>query len=86
MTDRGNPTPSSAHDGYSSPLAERYASKRMLQNWSANERLGLWRRLWLALAEAERELGVTIPVEALAQMLHETSERHGRSSLTGMDA
>ena len=60
--------PPSTRDSYTSPLAERYASPRMLRNWSARERYGLWRRLWLALAEAERELGVDIPDEALAQM------------------
>ncbi|HEX2780929.1 MAG TPA: adenylosuccinate lyase [Gemmatimonadaceae bacterium] len=53
---------------YSSPLAERYASKAMLRLWSPQTRHGLWRRLWLALAEGERELGVGIPDEALAQM------------------
>jgi len=57
-----------AHDRYSSPLAERYASRAMLELWSARHRYGLWRRLWLALAEAERELGVEVPAEALAQM------------------
>ncbi len=56
------------HDRYSSPLAERYASRAMLALWSPRERHGLWRQLWLALAEAERELGVPIPDEALAQM------------------
>jgi adenylosuccinate lyase len=56
------------HDRYSSPLAERYASSAMLELWSARHRHGLWRRLWLALAEAERELGVDIPAEAIAQM------------------
>jgi adenylosuccinate lyase len=40
----------------------------MLELWSANRRYGLWRRLWLALAEGERALGVAIPDEALAQM------------------
>lgn len=55
-------------DRYSSPLAERYASKAMLELWSPATRHGLWRRLWLALAEAERELGVPIPDEALRQM------------------
>jgi adenylosuccinate lyase len=59
MTDR---------DHYSSPLAERYASKAMLELWSHKTRYGLWRRLWLALAEAERELGVDIPAEAIDQM------------------
>ena len=40
----------------------------MLELWSANRRYGLWRRLWLALAEGERSLGVAIPDEALVQM------------------
>jgi adenylosuccinate lyase len=56
------------HDRYASPLAERYASKAMLRLWSPQTRYGLWRRLWLALAEAEKELGVPISDEAIAQM------------------
>jgi adenylosuccinate lyase len=40
----------------------------MLELWSARTRHGLWRRLWLALAESERELGVKIPTEAIDQM------------------
>lgn len=40
----------------------------MLELWSPSTRYGLWRRLWLALAEAQRELGVAIPDEALRQM------------------
>ncbi|HEX8848077.1 MAG TPA: adenylosuccinate lyase [Gemmatimonadaceae bacterium] len=55
-------------DRYASPLAERYASKAMLRLWSPQTRHGLWRRLWLALAESERELGVAIPEEAIGQM------------------
>src|SRR5690606_10677635 len=55
-------------DSYSSPLAERYASRAMLELWSPRQRYGLWRRLWLALAEAERELGIDIPAAAIAQM------------------
>ena len=57
-----------SHDRYSSPLAERYASKAMLRLWSPQTRHGLWRRLWLALAEAEKELGVPIPDDAIQQM------------------
>jgi adenylosuccinate lyase len=53
---------------YSSPLAERYASRAMLELWSPAARHSLWRELWLALAEAERELGVPIPEEAIEQM------------------
>jgi adenylosuccinate lyase len=57
-----------SHERYSSPLAERYASKAMLELWSPARRHGLWRRLWLALAEAEQELGVPIPHDAITQM------------------
>jgi adenylosuccinate lyase len=53
---------------YSSPLSERYASEAMLELWSPATRYGLWRRLWLALAEAERGLGVAIPEEAIHEM------------------
>jgi adenylosuccinate lyase len=53
---------------WSSPLSERYASPEMLELWSARTRYGLWRRLWLALAEGQRELGVDIPAEAIDHM------------------
>jgi len=55
-------------DTWSSPLAGRYASRAMLELWSERTRHGLWRRLWLALAEAEKSLGVAIPDEAINQM------------------
>lgn len=55
-------------DRYSSPLSERYASKGMLELWSAQTRHGLWRRLWLVLAESERTLGVDIPAAAIDEM------------------
>src|SRR5678815_666365 len=55
-------------DTWSSPLSGRYASKAMLELWSARTRHGLWRRLWLALAESERDLGVAIPSEAIEEM------------------
>jgi adenylosuccinate lyase len=53
---------------WTSPLGTRYASPAMQLLWGEPHRVGLWRRLWLALAEAERELGLPIPDEALAQM------------------
>ncbi len=53
---------------YASPLGERYASAAMLELWSAQTRYGLWRRLWLALAESEKALGVDIPDAAIAAM------------------
>jgi adenylosuccinate lyase len=58
----------SSHTTFRSPLADRYASRAMLELWSLQTRHGLWRRLWLALAEAERDLGVTIPDDAVSQM------------------
>jgi adenylosuccinate lyase len=58
----------SGHTRYASPLAERYASQAMLELWSPQVRYGYWRRLWLELARAERELGVDIPDDAIEQM------------------
>lgn len=55
-------------DNYSSPLAGRYASRAMRFLFSATKRFTTWRRLWLALAESERELGLAIPDAALAEM------------------
>jgi adenylosuccinate lyase len=50
---------------YQSPLGTRYASPAMQALWGEPHRAGLWRRLWLALMEAERELGLPIPAEAV---------------------
>jgi adenylosuccinate lyase len=55
-------------DRWRSPLGTRYASPAMQTLWGELHRVGLWRRLWLALAETERELGLDIPDEAFAQM------------------
>jgi adenylosuccinate lyase len=51
-----------------SPLGTRYASPAMQILWGEPRRVALWRRLWLALAEAERELGLDIPEQAIAEM------------------
>ena len=53
---------------YSNPLAERYSSKEMLENFSPNKKFSTWRKLWLALAEAEKELGLNITDEQIEQM------------------
>ncbi len=53
---------------YESPLSARYASPAMQQLWSASHRARMWRRLWLALAEAQAALGLEIPRDALDQM------------------
>src|SRR5262249_21927642 len=45
-------------DVYDNPLVTRYASREMAQLWSPRRKFRTWRRLWLALAEAESELGL----------------------------
>ncbi len=57
-----------ARDRWDNPLAARYASAEMTRLWSDNHRYKLWRQTWLALAEAEAELGLPISAEQLAQM------------------
>jgi adenylosuccinate lyase len=58
-----------AYDTYESPLATRNASPEMLRIFSPIHKFGLWRRLWLELARAQRQLGVSrITAEALQQM------------------
>ena len=57
-----------SHDRYENPLLTRYASDAMAEIWSARTKHGLWRRLWLALAEAQAELGLDIPAAGLEQM------------------
>ncbi len=53
---------------WQSPLSGRYASPAMLSLWSDEHRIGQWRRVWLALAESEKELGIAIPDDAIAEM------------------
>ena len=60
--------PADAASGYVSPLATRNASPEMQAIWSARRRFGLWRRLWLALAESEAELGLPITPEQIADL------------------
>lgn len=53
---------------YQNPLNTRYASKAMAENFSDKKRFGLWRKLWIALAEAEMELGLNITEAQIAEM------------------
>ena len=57
-----------SHDRYQNPLAERYASEEMLAAFSNNSRYRTWRKLWIALAESEAELGLDISEVQLAEM------------------
>jgi adenylosuccinate lyase len=56
----------SSSERYSNPLTERYASPEMSRIFSPAFKFGMWRRLWLALAEAERELGLPVSEEAIS--------------------
>ncbi|KAF2830879.1 Adenylosuccinate lyase [Ophiobolus disseminans] len=58
----------SAFDTYQTSLTGRYCSKEMSQLFSQRSRHSTWRKLWLYLAEAEKELGVNISEEALQEM------------------
>lgn len=61
-------TEKDASSRYAHPLADRYASKEMLAIFSPQHRFGTWRRLWLALAEAQMEMGLPISEEAVREM------------------
>ena len=54
--------------GYVSPLATRNASPEMQAIWSPRRKFGLWRRIWLALAEAEQDLGLPITNDQLDEL------------------
>lgn len=53
---------------YQNPLNTRYASKAMCENFSDKKRFALWRKLWIALAEAEMELGLNISKSQIDEM------------------
>jgi len=55
-------------DRYQSPLSERYASKEMQYIFSPDKKFRTWRHLWIALAEAEQELGLPITDEQIAEL------------------
>ena len=49
-----------SYDRYVSPLSERYASKEMQYVFSPDKKFKTWRKLWIALAETEKALGLSI--------------------------
>lgn len=55
-------------DRYQSPLSERYASKEMQYIFSPDMKFRTWRRLWIALAETEKELGLNITQEQIDEL------------------
>ncbi len=57
-----------SHEIYQNPLNTRYASAEMSGIWSAQKKHSTWRRLWLALAESQKELGLKITAEQIQQL------------------
>ena len=57
-----------ATDRYVSPLSERYASKEMQYIFSPDKKFRTWRKLWIALAETEKELGLDITQEQIDEL------------------
>lgn len=55
-------------DKYISPLSERYASKKMQYIFSPEKKFRTWRKLWIALAETEKELGLNISEEQIKEL------------------
>jgi adenylosuccinate lyase len=55
-------------DRYQSPLSERYASREMQYIFSPDMKFRTWRRLWIALAETEKELGLNITEEQIEEL------------------
>ena len=64
----------STTDRYVSPLSERYASKEMQYIFSPDMEFSTWRRLWIALAETEMELGLPITQEQIDEMKEHVSD------------
>ena len=61
------------HDIYDNPLIARYASREMATLWGDQRKFSTWRRLWVALAEAEAELGLPITPAADRRAASRTS-------------
>lgn len=59
---------SESHLNYDNPLIARYASRAMSELWGPQRKFSTWRRLWVALAEAEAELGLPVSAEQIAEM------------------
>ena len=55
-------------DGYTSPLSTRYASREMQYLFSDNHKFRTWRKLWIALAKAEHQLGLNVTQEQISQL------------------
>jgi adenylosuccinate lyase len=68
------------HDTYVSPFTWRYGSPEMRQVWSEVHKRRLWRRIWVALAEAQREAGLVTAAQAAELRAHQDDVNLGRAA------
>ena len=59
---------------YDNPLVGRYASREMSELWGPQRKFSTWRRLWVALAEAEAELGLNVSVDQIEELKAHTDD------------
>ena len=64
----------SPHDRYENPLIARYASPQMARLWGDQRKFSTWRRLWVALAEAEHEMGLAVTEQQIAELRAHTDD------------
>ena len=67
------------NDRYNSPLSERYASKEMQYIFSPDMKFKTWRKLWIALAESEMELGLNITQEQIDELKAHAEDINSRA-------
>ena len=63
-----------SHDVYENPLIARYASREMAELWGDERKFSTWRKLWVALAEAEAELGLPVTKAQIAELSAHTDD------------
>jgi len=63
-----SPANQDSHSRYESPLVSRNASEAMVRLWSPQTKFSTWRRIWLAIAESQKQLGLAISDEQIQQM------------------
>src|SRR3954464_472120 len=63
-----------SHEIYENPLISRYASREMATLWGDQRKFSTWRRLWVALAEAEAELGLSVTAEQIVELRAHTDD------------
>lgn len=81
-TTTNNPTGETIYDTFVSPLSQRNASKEMLELWCPRHRFSTWRKIWLAVAEAQHEVGLPVTkdqVEAIRAHTRITDEEIKRA-------